>query len=136
MSRTFAWLAGALVGCGGMDPAPGDGTDPQPEPETIHEVTPGPSYRIMSLTIDTEPDSNGDGTVDNHFPAALGTVDALLPGRGFTVPEFDVRLTDNVVNYSPVVVDTETVDEGVMIYLHLIVYAGALDAEGTGTVDQ
>ncbi len=123
-----------LAACGG-GLSPG-GETPAAEPEDEHVVTAGPSYRIVSLTLDGSADSNGDGTVDNHFPAALEAVNALLPNRGFTAAEFGVRLTDNVVNYSPVVIDTETVDEGVLIYLHLIVFAGTLDADGAVIVDE
>lgn len=131
MSRYLVWFAPALAACGGLDPL---GAAP-PEVEAVeHTVTPGLRYRILSLAVDPVADSNGDGEVDNHFPAALGSVDALLPGQGFTVEEFDVRLTDNVLNYSPVIVDTEVVDEGALVYLHLIVHAATFDALGAVVV--
>jgi hypothetical protein len=124
-----------LAACGGDPSEPGGGPSAEPtEPE--HVVTPGPSYRILTLGVDPETDANDDGAVDNHFPTALATIDALLPGQGFTIPEFDARLTDNVVNWSPVVVDTETVDEGAILYLHLIVYAASFDAAGNVVIDE
>lgn len=82
-------------------------------------------YRVSSLAILAELDTDGDGEVDNHLPEGLELLDFAVPDSGFGLDAFNQRLREHVTELRPVYFDVRISD-----VLQLDVLSSDLDEDG------
>ncbi|MEQ1503068.1 MAG: hypothetical protein ABMB14_12600, partial [Myxococcota bacterium] len=88
-------------------------------------------FRLTSLEVVSDADTDGDGQEDNHLPDALGALDLTLPAQGFALEPFNERLQANIDTTTPVFVDAHAAGD-----LALEVMNATVEPDGTLRVDE
>jgi hypothetical protein len=82
-------------------------------------------YRVTRLEILADPDTDGDGTIDNALPESLALLDLAVPESGFSLGPFNERLDEHVNELRPVYIDA-SIGEGLI----LDVLSSEIDEDG------
>jgi hypothetical protein len=116
-------LVSALVGCS----AGADDSDVEPEsyPSTFTQG----KYRVTMLSLmpeDSGVDFDGDGTLDNNLPKALGAADLLIKDSDLSPEGFDASIAEYIADFDLNILADASYARG-EVTLDLL--SGAYDAE-------
>ena len=120
-------LLAALSGCG----LQAYNAEQPRRPQTEAPVTFTGRYRMSSLGILAEADTDGDGVTDNHLPEGLELLDFAVPESGFGLVAFNERLAEHVTDLRPIDLAVRISDT-----LALDVLSSVQDEDGVVRIDE